>query len=82
MLWIGPSQSQRISGEKTGPRDTGMVSLISGAEVAEVVKKLLNGRDLGVGQIDFATTCGHRGRCRWGGDPSSKEGKPEGAFQL
>ena len=39
------------SGEEAGPGERGMVSLISGAEVAEVVKKLLDGRALEVDEI-------------------------------
>ncbi|XP_042364082.1 nucleolar complex protein 3 homolog [Plectropomus leopardus] len=39
------------SGEEAGPGDSGVVSPISGAEVAEVVKKLPSGRAPGVDEI-------------------------------
>lgn len=38
-------------GEKAGPGDTGTGSHISEAEVAEVVKKLVGGRTLGLDEI-------------------------------
>lgn len=44
---------------KAGPRDLGMGSLISRAEVAEVVKKVLGGRALGLDEIhlEFSECC-------------------------